>query len=90
MVTGRLPLVIPYISHKRVPAVKRAYIDKEIPEVFFVWIVLIACGKKDTVVPKAANNPIMVVMFMDKILQVCAYVNYYKNALFTPRLKLHK
>ena len=64
MVTGRLGLIIPYISHKRVPPVKSAYMDNEIPEVFFVLIVSIACGKKDTVVPKAANKPIMVTMFM--------------------------
>jgi len=64
MVTGRLGLIIPYISHKRVPAVKRAYIDNEIPDVFFVLIVSIACGKNETVVPKAANKPIMVTMFI--------------------------
>jgi hypothetical protein len=29
--------------------------DSEIPDVFFVLIVSIACGKKETVVPKAAN-----------------------------------
>ena len=65
IVTGMLGLSMPYISHKRVPTVKSAYIDKEMPDVFFVWIVLIACGKKETVVPKAANKPIMVTMFIN-------------------------
>ena len=36
IVTGRLGLSIPYISHKSVPAVKRAYMDNEMPDVFFV------------------------------------------------------
>jgi hypothetical protein len=64
MVTGRLGLIMPYISHKRVPAVKSAYMDNDMPDVFFVRMVSIAWGKKETVVPKAANKPIMVTMFM--------------------------
>jgi hypothetical protein len=64
IVTGRLGLIIPYISHKRVPMVKSAYMDNEIPDVFFVLMVSIACGKKETVVPQAANKPIMVTMFI--------------------------
>ena len=36
MVTGRLPLNIPYINHNKVPAVNRLYIAREIPEVSFV------------------------------------------------------
>jgi hypothetical protein len=63
--TGKLPLMMPYISHKSVPAVKREYIPKEIPEVFFVWMVLMACGKKDMVVPKAAKYPIIAVVFIN-------------------------
>jgi hypothetical protein len=53
--TGRLPLIKPYISHKKVPAVNIAYIDNDMPEVSFVRIVLMACGKNETVVPKAAK-----------------------------------
>jgi hypothetical protein len=64
MVTGRLGLSMPYISHSRVPVVKRAYMDNEIPDVFFVFIVSIACGKNETVVPQAANKPIIVTTFM--------------------------
>ncbi len=66
MVTGKLGLIMPYISHKSVPAVKSAYMDNEMPDVFFVLIVSIACGKKETVVPKAANKPIIVTMLMVK------------------------
>ncbi len=60
IVTGKLPLNKPYISHKSVPVVKSAYIDKEIPDVSFVWMVFTACGKNETVVQKAANSPIIV------------------------------
>ncbi len=66
MVTGKLGLIMPYISHKRVPVVKSAYMDSEMPDVFFVLIVSIACGKKETVVPQAANKPMMVTMFIRK------------------------
>jgi hypothetical protein len=62
--TGKLPLITPYISQKSVPKVKRPYIDNEMPDVFFDWIVLIACGKKDTVVPNAAKYPIIAVTFI--------------------------
>jgi hypothetical protein len=53
--TGKLPLMIPYISHNKVPIVKKAYINNDIPDVSFVRIVLIACGKKEMVVPNAAK-----------------------------------
>ncbi len=53
--TGKLPLRKPYIIHKNVPAVKRAYMEREMPDVSFVCMVLIACGKKETVVAKAAK-----------------------------------
>jgi len=36
IVTGKLALITPYRSHKRVPAVNRLYIAREIPEVSFV------------------------------------------------------
>jgi len=38
-----------------VPAVNRAYIYSDMPEVSLVWIVLMACGRKETVVPNAAK-----------------------------------
>lgn len=34
--TGKLPLIMPYIIHKKVPAVNRLYIANDIPDVFFV------------------------------------------------------
>jgi len=39
--------------------VNTAYIDSEIPDVSFVLMVLMACGKKDMVVEKAAVKPII-------------------------------
>ncbi len=55
MATGQLDDMMPYNSQKKVPAVKIAYMDREIPDVSFVWMVLRACGKNDTVVPNAAT-----------------------------------
>ena len=52
--TGKLWLINPYISHKNVPAVNSMYMYSDMPEVSFVCMVFIACGKKETVVPKAA------------------------------------
>ena len=53
--TGIAPSSIPYVSHKSVPAVKNEYMVNDIPEVSLVRIVLMAWGKKDTVVPNAAR-----------------------------------
>src|ERR1700739_385168 len=50
----------PNKSHRKVPAVNRLYIDREIPAVFFVRMVCIACGRKEMVVPVAAASPMMV------------------------------
>lgn len=52
--TGKSLDNTPYVNHKNVPNVKKPYISKDIPEVSLVRMVLIACGKKETVVPKAA------------------------------------
>jgi hypothetical protein len=57
--TGALGAKMPYINHKKVPTVNTTYIDKDIPEVSFVRMVLTACGKKETVVLKAAIKPII-------------------------------
>lgn len=57
--TGTLGVIIPYISHKNVPTVNTTYMDKEMPEVSLVRIVLTACGKNETVVLKAAIKPII-------------------------------
>jgi hypothetical protein len=59
IVTGKLWLMRPYISHNKVPKVNRAYMYKDIPEVSLVCMVLMAWGKNETVVPKAADKPIM-------------------------------
>lgn len=50
-----------------VPVVKMMYMYSEIPEVSLVLIVLIACGKKDKVVQKAATNPVMEIQFIKNI-----------------------
>ena len=57
--TGKLGSIIPYISHNKVPVVNTAYIDKEIPEVFLVRMVLMAWGKNEIVVLNAASKPII-------------------------------
>ena len=59
--TGTSWFNIPYISHNKVPEAKKVYINNDMPVVFFVLIVLTACGKNDPVVQKAAINPIIVV-----------------------------
>ena len=62
MRTGTLLLNNPNKNHKKVPDVKSEYINKEIPDVSLVRIVLIACGKKDVVVNIAAAKPINVII----------------------------
>jgi hypothetical protein len=47
----------PYISQKSTPAVNMLYIINEIPSVFFSLMVLIACGRKESVVRMAAKYP---------------------------------
>ena len=61
-VTGILKLSIPNTSHNSVPSVNNPYMEREIPEVSFVRIVLSACGRKERVVQKAAISPMMVMM----------------------------
>jgi hypothetical protein len=58
--TGKLGAINPYISHNRVPAVKKQYMGNDMPSVSLVRIVSTACGKNDTVVPNAAKYPMMV------------------------------
>ena len=59
-VTGMLPLSKPYNNQNNVPLVNNAYMYSEMPEVSFVFMVLIACGRKETVVQNAAISPRMV------------------------------
>jgi hypothetical protein len=65
--TGIFEEKIPYRSHIRVPNAKREYIARDIPEVSFVLIVLMACGMNEAVVHAAATSPIIVVKFMKKV-----------------------
>ena len=55
---------IPYINHKRTPIVNIRYMLSEIPEVFLVFITLIACGKKESVVKIAAIKPKLVIIMI--------------------------
>ena len=71
--TGILLLNNPNKNHNKVPNVKSEYINNEIPEVSFVRIVLIACGKKDVVVNMAAANPTNVILCIAFQLVYCFF-----------------
>jgi hypothetical protein len=60
MVTGMAPLNMPYSSHISVPNANSEYMASDMPEVSFVLMVCIACGKNEMVVQKAATSPITV------------------------------
>jgi hypothetical protein len=62
--TGILLLSKPNTSQQKVPSAKREYINIDIPAVFFVRMVFKACGRKDTVVKKAATKPTTVTIFI--------------------------
>jgi len=51
---------MPNNNHNNVPNAKSEYMKKDIPEVFFVCIVFMACGKNEIVVQVAANKPSIV------------------------------
>ena len=44
VVTGRLSVASQLVSQSSVPNAKREYMEKEIQEVFFVWMIIIALG----------------------------------------------
>jgi hypothetical protein len=64
IITGILPLKRPNKNHSSVPRAKSEYINKEIPLVSFVRMVLTACGKNEPVVNIAAAKPMKVIMVM--------------------------
>ena len=70
------------MNQRKVPNENIEYIPREIPDVFFVLIVFIACGRNEDVVDIAARSPIIVVMlicdYFFKLLNV-------KNTLFNSR-----
>ena len=68
IITGILSLKMPKIIHNSVPAVNNKYMYRDMPEVSFVRMVLIACGKKEVVVQKAAAKPMIVIQSMLFIL----------------------
>lgn len=68
---GMLWVNKPNKSHNSVPKAKREYMNKDIPEVSFVCIVLMAWGKKEIVVQTAAASPNSIAKFIDQIM-VCA------------------
>lgn len=64
IITGILLLNSPNKNQASVPDAKSEYINKDIPAVFFVRIVFKACGRKETVVKKAATKPKAVIKFI--------------------------
>lgn len=76
--TGMLEVKRPNKNQSRVPNANNAYMLSDIPEVFFVLIVFIACGKKEIVVHKAAASPRMVTLF---ILKSSYFISERKSAL---------
>jgi hypothetical protein len=68
MLTGKLLVSKPYISHNKVPVVKTVYIDRDMPDVSFVFMVLMAWGTNEMVVPKAASSPSKVTKFINKTI----------------------
>lgn len=63
-VTGILLVSRPNDNQSKVPTVNSQYIDKEMPEVSLVRMVLTACGIKEAVVQMAAAKPIMVIQLI--------------------------
>ena len=64
--TGTLCVNKPYTSHITVPNVNSRYILSEIAEVSRVLIVFTACGKKESVVQKAATIPEIKIQFIKR------------------------
>ncbi|MEO5500763.1 MAG: hypothetical protein ABIR31_04905 [Ginsengibacter sp.] len=62
------------MNQSKVPNENIEYIPREIPDVFFVLMVSIACGKNEDVVAIAARSPIIVVML------ICDYFFNLLNA----------
>ena len=69
-VTGRLLVSMPNASQSVVPHVKMEYMYSEISDVFFVFMVFSACGKKEMVVHAAAAKPRIVAVS----IMCCVYV----------------
>ena len=61
---GTLPLINPKLNHKNVPIVNNKYIDNEMPLVFFVCMVFMACGRKERVVQNTTNKPVIMVIVL--------------------------
>ncbi len=79
---GILPENKPNKSHNKVPKAKSEYISREIPEVSFVLMVFIACGRKEMVVQMAAAKP--------KIVTVFKIIFYYFFYSVKVNYKAHK
>ena len=73
------------MNQSKVPNENIEYIPREIPNVFFVLIVFIACGKNEEVVDIAASSPIIVVMLICDYFFKLFYlqpIGRFKNSLF--------
>jgi hypothetical protein len=62
ILTGIFLLSKPYSNHRKVPKVKREYMERDILDVSLVLIVFSAWGIKEEVVAAAAPRPIKVMM----------------------------
>ena len=71
-------LKMPYINHRKVPLVNTAYMEREIPVVFFVLMVFKAWGKKEMVVQNAAARPSRVTNFIKETLALQVNSNFRK------------
>jgi len=60
-ITGKSMISRPYITHNKIPVVRTTYINREISLVFFVFTILITCGRNETVVHVAASRPMTVI-----------------------------
>jgi hypothetical protein len=66
---------MPKSIHRKVPVVNNIYMYRDMPEVSFVRMVLIACGKKEAVVQKAPAKPMIVIqsiLLVYVMIKMCA------------------
>lgn len=62
--TGKSMVSRPYSAHNKIPVVRITYINREISLVFFVFAILITCGRKEIVVQVAASRPMIIIQFI--------------------------
>ena len=68
--TGMLFINMPYISQQRMPKENKTYIGSDRSAVCFVRLILATWGKNEIVVQIAATLPIIVILFIPKLLYI--------------------